>query len=172
VRLASRTSTSEGGTLLIDARPTGSYEDGHIPTALLLDFPTTLLRDPAGFTYLRDPEDLKRHIATQLGVDILNSVMNGDATVVNSWSLSIPQLSADAASACGGGLSAAINWLHLQSLGIDSRLYDEVSLSQQGVEGELICSPGAGTRLAPRPSASPVPTLCKAIETCGTDPPT
>jgi len=110
LRLARRSSPNAGGTLLIDARPASSYQHGHIPTSLLLDFPSSLLKDPGNFTYLRDPEELKKHIAEQLGQDKLDQIVSRKVTVVNT---------------CGGGLSAAINWLSLKSLGVDSRLYDE-----------------------------------------------
>ncbi|KAI1616432.1 thiosulfate sulfurtransferase [Exophiala viscosa] len=112
LKLAQRPSASTDGILLIDARPASSYQAGHIPTSLLLDFPSSLLKDPVKFTYLREPEELKKHIADQLGQDKLEEIVSSKATVVNT---------------CGGGLSAAINWLSLQSLGVDSRLYDEVS---------------------------------------------
>ncbi|KAF7561748.1 hypothetical protein G7046_g2401 [Stylonectria norvegica] len=109
-KLATRPSPSAEDALLIDARPASSYQDGHIPTSLLLDFPSTLLQDPAGFTYLRSPEELRNYISQRLGQDALDRIVSRKATVVNT---------------CGGGLSAAINWLVFQSLGIDSRLYDE-----------------------------------------------
>ncbi|KIV97514.1 hypothetical protein PV10_01261 [Exophiala mesophila] len=112
-RLAERRSLTADSTVLVDARPSSSYEAGHIPTSLLLDFPSSLLKDPTGFTYLRSAEDLKRHIAGQLGKDKLDQILSGDVTIVNT---------------CGGGLSAAINWLLFQSLGVNSRLYDEVSI--------------------------------------------
>lgn len=84
LRLAQRPSPSAGGTLLIDARPVSSYQDGHIPTSLLLDFPSSLLEDSAGFTYLRSPEDLGTYIAEQLGQDTLDQIISRTATVVNS----------------------------------------------------------------------------------------
>ncbi len=82
--LARRQSTSAGGTLLIDARPASSYQDGHIPTSLLLDFPSSLLKGPDSSTYLREPEDLKKHIAEKLGRDKLDEIISHKVTVVNS----------------------------------------------------------------------------------------
>ncbi len=82
--LARRPSDSAGGTLLIDARPVSSYQDGHIPTSLLLDFPSSLLKDPGNFSQLRGPEELKKHIAEQLGQDKLDQIVSGEVTVVNS----------------------------------------------------------------------------------------
>lgn len=82
--LAQRTSVSAGNTLLIDARPASSYHDGHIPTSLLLDFPSSLLKDSDNFTHLRDPEALKKHIAEQLGQNILDEIVLSKVTVVNS----------------------------------------------------------------------------------------
>lgn len=84
LRLAQRPSPSTGNTFLIDARPVSSYEAGHIPTSLLLDFPSSLLKDPGNFTYLRDPEDLKNHIAQQLGQEKLDQIVSSKATVINS----------------------------------------------------------------------------------------
>lgn len=85
LRLAHRQSPSAGDTLLIDARPASSYQGGHIPTSLLLDFPSSLLTDPEGnFTYLRDPQELKKHIAEKLGQDKLDQIVSHKATVVNS----------------------------------------------------------------------------------------
>lgn len=82
--LARRPSPSAGGTLLIDARPASSYEGGHIPTSLLLDFPSSLLKGPGNFTHLRKPEELKKHIAEQLGKDTLDEIVSRKVTVVNS----------------------------------------------------------------------------------------
>lgn len=130
-RLARRSSPSADSTLLVDARPSSSYQAGHIPTSLLLDFPSSLLNDPTGFTYLRSPEELNKHIAGQLGQDKLDGILSGGVTVVNSKrAISKIEVSiSDKKLACGGGISAAINWLSLQSLGVNSRLYDEVSIS-------------------------------------------
>lgn len=89
LRLAQRPSPSAEDTLLIDARPAASYQDGHIPTSLLLDFPSSLLQDPANFTYLRDPEQLKSHISDQLGHEALNQIVTREKTVINSESCSI-----------------------------------------------------------------------------------
>lgn len=84
LRLAQRPSPSTDNTFLIDARPAGSYESGHIPTSLLLDFPSTLLQDQGKFTYLRQPNDLKNHIAQRLGQDKLDEIVSSKVTVVNS----------------------------------------------------------------------------------------
>nr|XP_019047904.1 hypothetical protein I302_04524 [Kwoniella bestiolae CBS 10118]OCF26834.1 hypothetical protein I302_04524 [Kwoniella bestiolae CBS 10118] len=109
-KIAARKAPLDDKTVLIDARPAASYESGHIPTSLLFDFPTALLKDPAGFTHLRDPDELKKHFVERVGQETADKVFSRETTVVNT---------------CGGGLSAAINWLQLQSLGISSRLYDE-----------------------------------------------
>lgn len=84
LKLADRASPSAEGTVLIDARPVPSYQDGHIPTSLTLDFPSSLLHDPATFTYLRNPEDLKEYISRQLGQDKLDQILSRKVTVVNS----------------------------------------------------------------------------------------
>ncbi|KAF4126550.1 thiosulfate/3-mercaptopyruvate sulfurtransferase [Geosmithia morbida] len=82
--LARRPTPSARDTLLIDARPLPSYEGGHIPTSLPLDFPSSLLQDPAGFTYLRSPEDLSEYVGEKLGRDTLDQVVSRKASVVNS----------------------------------------------------------------------------------------
>lgn len=84
LELARRPFYSAGGTLLIDARPAPSYQDGHIPTSLILDFPSSLLKDSRSFTYLREPEDLKKHISVQIGQDNLDLITSRKVTVVNS----------------------------------------------------------------------------------------
>lgn len=84
LKLAHRPTPSTEDKFLIDARPASSYEAGHIPTSLLLDFPSSLLRDEANFTYLRQPEDLKQHISQQLGQDKLDAIVSGGVEVVNS----------------------------------------------------------------------------------------
>ncbi|OCF44418.1 hypothetical protein I317_01678 [Kwoniella heveanensis CBS 569] len=121
-KIASRATPLDDQVVLIDARPASAYEAGHIPTSLSFDFPTALLtgqakHDNGGasakvqeFTYLREKDDLRKHLTEQIGEEAYKKIESGEATVVNT---------------CGGGLSAAINWLQLQSLGIPSRLYDE-----------------------------------------------
>ncbi|WVF67226.1 hypothetical protein IAT40_001974 [Kwoniella sp. CBS 6097] len=118
-KIASRASPLDEDVVLIDARPTSSYEAGHIPTSLSFDFPTALLREVSdtrdnnsqgGFTYLREKEDLRRHLIERIGEQAYTKIESGETTVVNT---------------CGGGLSAAINWLQLQTLGISSKIYDE-----------------------------------------------
>nr|XP_019009568.1 uncharacterized protein I206_05126 [Kwoniella pini CBS 10737]OCF48349.1 hypothetical protein I206_05126 [Kwoniella pini CBS 10737] len=109
-KIASRSTPLAEDTVLIDARPASSYEAGHIPTSLLFDFPSALLKDPSGYTHVRDFEDLKSFLEQKVGIDVARKVLSGQVDVINT---------------CGGGLSAAINWLQLQSLGISSRLYDE-----------------------------------------------
>ncbi|WVQ64063.1 uncharacterized protein L199_002222 [Kwoniella botswanensis] len=82
-KIASRTAPLEDGTVLIDARPAASYESGHIPTSLLFDFPEALLKHPAGYTYLREPEKLKKYFMEKIGVQAANKVFSGESTVVN-----------------------------------------------------------------------------------------
>ncbi|WRT68785.1 uncharacterized protein IL334_005765 [Kwoniella shivajii] len=120
--LAARLTPLANDVVLIDARPSASYIAGHIPTSLLFDFPTALSKDPSGFTYLRSPEDLKIHLTERVGSECAGKILSRQVEVVNSKSRMMGQ--ADGA-ACGGGLSAAINWLQLQILGVPSRLYDE-----------------------------------------------
>ncbi|WVQ94817.1 hypothetical protein IAU59_001900 [Kwoniella sp. CBS 9459] len=119
-KIASRASPLADKVVLIDARPASSYEAGHIPTSLSFDFPTALLTGSSGegngvdvdrsFTHLREKGDLRNHLIDQIGEDAFRKIESGESSVINT---------------CGGGLSAAINWLQLQVLGIPSRLYDE-----------------------------------------------
>nr|XP_018258906.1 uncharacterized protein I303_08446 [Kwoniella dejecticola CBS 10117]OBR81064.1 hypothetical protein I303_08446 [Kwoniella dejecticola CBS 10117] len=109
-QIAARSTILADDTVLIDARPATSYEGGHIPTSLSFDFPSALLRDPSGFTHLREPKDLRALFEEKVGVEAAARALSGKVSVVHT---------------CGGGLSAAINWLHFQSLGVSSRLYDE-----------------------------------------------
>ncbi|WWC73363.1 uncharacterized protein I206_107330 [Kwoniella pini CBS 10737] len=102
-KIASRSTPLAEDTVLIDARPASSYEAGHIPTSLLFDFPSALLKDPSGYTHVRDFEDLKSFLEQKVGIDVARKVLSGQVDVINT----------------------AINWLQLQSLGISSRLYDE-----------------------------------------------
>ncbi|KAL8292307.1 hypothetical protein RQP46_001773 [Phenoliferia psychrophenolica] len=105
-----RVANGESRQVLIDARPLEACVAGHIPTSLSLGFPQLLLQDPAGFSRLPSPADLKAHLEQTLGADTAAAIVEGKVQVINT---------------CGGGLSASINWLALQSLGVDSRLYDE-----------------------------------------------
>jgi rhodanese-related sulfurtransferase len=86
LQLAGRRSASDHDVFLIDARPKSSYQDGHIPTSLLLDFPSSLLHDPAGFTYLRAPSELSDHISVTLGQDVLEKIISHKGKVINSKS--------------------------------------------------------------------------------------
>ena len=83
-KLAARKDVGADGVYLIDARPKESYSSGHIPTSLSFDFPTALLDDGAGHTYLRDPAALKEEIAQQLGAQKLDEILSGKQAVVNS----------------------------------------------------------------------------------------
>ncbi|WWC64305.1 uncharacterized protein I303_106915 [Kwoniella dejecticola CBS 10117] len=102
-QIAARSTILADDTVLIDARPATSYEGGHIPTSLSFDFPSALLRDPSGFTHLREPKDLRALFEEKVGVEAAARALSGKVSVVHT----------------------AINWLHFQSLGVSSRLYDE-----------------------------------------------
>ncbi|WVW79183.1 hypothetical protein I302_101149 [Kwoniella bestiolae CBS 10118] len=84
-KIAARKAPLDDKTVLIDARPAASYESGHIPTSLLFDFPTALLKDPAGFTHLRDPDELKKHFVERVGQETADKVFSRETTVVNNW---------------------------------------------------------------------------------------
>lgn len=61
------------------------------------------------------PDKLKTAILKQLGGDEgrFQDLLNGKISVVNS---------------CGSGMTAAILWLALQELGVNSAIYDEVRI--------------------------------------------
>lgn len=110
-QLAARPSPSAEDVFLIDARPASSYEDGHIPTSLLLDFPSSLLEDPAGFTYLRNPEELRKYIGERLGQDALDQITSQQVTVVNSEFIpSFQQLSSFPETQANGGGHSLWRW--------------------------------------------------------------
>lgn len=68
----------------------------------------------------------------RLGEDVVNDVLDGKKEVVNSkFAFGLRFSGTDNVPACGGGLSAAINWLSLKTLGVESRLYDEVRMSHR-----------------------------------------
>jgi len=93
--------------------PRPGLPSGHIPNSISLPFSLLLqsVQTTKGgqFTELRSPEELREIIAKAVGSD--NPIQPGSKIkIVNT---------------CGSGMTAAIIWLALQRLGIDSALYDE-----------------------------------------------
>ena len=62
---------------------------------------------------MRDLSELKAVFTNVLGPEGLEQVLQGKRGVINT---------------CGSGMTAAIIWLALQALQVDSAIYDEVSL--------------------------------------------
>lgn len=75
-------------TLILDARPESSFDAGHIPHAALFDFPSSLLHDSTGYTYIRDAENLKAFLAHKLGKNRAASILAGETAVINCGSTS------------------------------------------------------------------------------------
>ena len=97
--------------------PRPGLPSGHIPNSICLPFSLLLqsVQTTRGgqFTELRSPKELREIIAKAIGSD--DPIQPGSKIkIVNT---------------CGSGMTAAIIWLALQRLGIDSALYDEVSRS-------------------------------------------
>ncbi|PWN36172.1 Rhodanese-like protein [Meira miltonrushii] len=118
------------GQTVLDARPNGRFEgtapeprpglsSGHIPNSTSL--PATSLLDTnsissdKSFTTLKNQTDLWRSISDTVGgMDELDKLRQassaGESAVTNT---------------CGSGMTAAILWLGLYQLGIQSSIYDE-----------------------------------------------
>lgn len=118
------------GQTVLDARPAGRFDgtspeprpglsSGHIPNSTSLPA-TTLLQSNSSnsdvsFTTLKNQTDLWRTISDSVGgMDELDKLRQassaGESAVTNT---------------CGSGMTAAILWLGLYQLGIQSSIYDE-----------------------------------------------
>jgi len=91
-----------------DPEPRPSLSSGHIPNSRSLPF-SDLLKSQSGYTVLPDPSTFRPIIEKALGPEVQN-VFASQRKVVNS---------------CGSGMTAAVLWLALKELGIDSAIYDE-----------------------------------------------
>ena len=93
--------------------PRPGLPSGHIPHSISLPFNALLESHSSGsstYTTIREPDDLRKIIVDILGSDETLQP-NGKRRIVNT---------------CGSGMTAAIIWLALQRLGVDSAVYDEV----------------------------------------------
>ncbi|KIO27238.1 hypothetical protein M407DRAFT_193496 [Tulasnella calospora MUT 4182] len=118
------TTSNDGATVVLDARPNGRFtgkdpeprpnlSSGHMPSSRSLPFSNLLARqqpssDGSSYTTLLEPNSLLSEVEKVVGehgLDGLNSKQ-----VINS---------------CGSGMTAAVIWLALQELGVNSSLYDE-----------------------------------------------
>ena len=97
--------------------PRPGLRSGHIPNSFSLPFNTLLekhqLQDGTSYTRLRPTEDLRNIILKSISVD--GNTPPGGLTrrFVNT---------------CGSGMTAAVIWLALQQIGVNSSIYDEVRL--------------------------------------------
>jgi len=123
---ASQPVGSQETDIVFDARAAGRFQgtapeprpglpSGHIPHSLSLPFNLLLQTHNASpgpsYTTLRDADELRQLFGDLLGSDRLQLYQeHGLKRIVNT---------------CGSGMSAAIIWLALQQIGIDSALYDE-----------------------------------------------
>jgi len=94
--------------------PRPGLKSGHIPNSFSLPFSTLLeahqTEDKTGYTTLRAPEDLRKIILESISVD--GTVPPGG-------------LARRFVNTCGSGMTAAIIWLALQQIGVNSSIYDE-----------------------------------------------
>ncbi|KAF7320228.1 hypothetical protein MKEN_00807300 [Mycena kentingensis (nom. inval.)] len=115
-----------GAQLLVDARGRGRFlgtdpeprpglSSGHVPNSFSLPFNVFLQTHttPNGTTYttLLEPPKIRAAVIDALGPERAQAVFNGDVPVITS---------------CGSGMTAAILWLGLQTIGVNkTSLYDE-----------------------------------------------
>jgi len=108
--------------------PRPGLPSGHIPHSISLPFNALLESHTSGsntFTTIREPDDLRKIIVDILGSDEALQP-NAERRIVNT---------------CGSGMTAAIIWLALQRLGVDSALYDESWMGYAGrSESEIVTS--------------------------------
>lgn len=101
-----------------DPEPRPGLSSGHMPHSVSLPF-TVLLSPPSStqpsYKTVLPHDQLKTALLKALGGDQarLQALLDGQISVVNS---------------CGSGMTAAIIWLALQELGVNSAIYDEVGL--------------------------------------------
>lgn len=99
-----------------DPEPRPGLSSGHMPNSSSLPF-TELLASGAAeaskpsFTTLLAPQDLQTAVEKALGPEEATALLSGNKSVVNS---------------CGSGMTAAVIWLALKELGVESAIYDEV----------------------------------------------
>ncbi|KAG8984243.1 hypothetical protein FRB94_000342 [Tulasnella sp. JGI-2019a] len=113
-----------GAEIVLDARAHGRFtgeapeprpdlRSGHIPNSYSLPFSDCIRPQPSSngvsYTVMKSEEELRDAASKTLGPN-LTSVLNHERQVVNS---------------CGSGMTAAVLWLSLQQMGVDSAIYDE-----------------------------------------------
>jgi 3-mercaptopyruvate sulfurtransferase SseA len=124
---------SKSAELVLDARSQGRWAgtepeprpnmaSGHIPHSLSLPFNkllenNTLPGKNIQYTTLLDEDRLGEVLKATLGDAYFKQIKEGGRSVVNT---------------CGSGMSAAIIWLALQVIGVQSAIYDEVGSHRLG----------------------------------------
>jgi thiosulfate/3-mercaptopyruvate sulfurtransferase len=110
--------------------PRPGLSSGHIPNSTSLPFSTLVDTHPhpiqkdSSFTTLKSQTDLWRSISDSIGgLEKLESLRQAS---------SAGELGAT--NTCGSGMSAAVIWLALNQLGVQSAIYDEVSGHRGGVK--------------------------------------
>lgn len=96
-----------------DPEPRPGLSSGHMPSSQSLPFSNLLSRQQAAsgdYTTLLAPESLLSEVEKVVGERGLEGLKSKE--IINS---------------CGSGMTAAVIWLALQELGVNSALYDEVS---------------------------------------------
>lgn len=116
---------SRGRWAGIDPEPRPGMRSGHIPHSISVPSNTLLEEKPISgteikYTTILEANELKEELIKALGEEYFQEVLSGKRSVINS---------------CGSGMSAAIIWLALRILGVESAIYDE-SWSGYAVRGE------------------------------------
>ena len=97
-----------------DPEPRPSLSSGHMPNSESLPFTELLASQPAtsgtSYSTLLPASELLPVVKRALGADA-EAVLALEKPVTNS---------------CGSGMTAAVLWLALKELGVDSAIYDEV----------------------------------------------
>ncbi|TIB85130.1 Rhodanese-like protein [Wallemia mellicola] len=93
--------------VIVDARPSQLFKDGHMPGAKSLPFNQLIESDSGSF---KDHDQLRKIFEQSLGgPEQFEKVVKGDVRVINS---------------CMAGITASIVWLALFVLGVRSSVYD------------------------------------------------
>ncbi|KAG8984478.1 hypothetical protein FRB90_005304, partial [Tulasnella sp. 427] len=122
-QIVKATAGGDGSTVVLDARPNGRFtgkdpeprpglSSGHMPSSRSLPFSNLLARQQgssaSAYTTLLAPSALLSEIEKAVGPSGLQRLKQKE--IINS---------------CGSGMTAAVIWLALKELGVDSALYDE-----------------------------------------------
>ncbi|KAE8257650.1 hypothetical protein A4X13_0g2209 [Tilletia indica] len=112
--------------------PRPGLSSGHIPASYSLPF-STLLDSKDGYTVLKSQTDLWRVISNALAERQSSWGAGAGASAEEGGNSSVDRLRQESSGSdqvavtatCGSGMTAAVVWLALQQLGIESAIYDE-----------------------------------------------